>query len=585
VRLNTVLKTVATVLFFSFFFISFLQRHVYNYDFWWHLATGKYIVETQSLPQSDPFAYTAHDAPSARKAMILKGYWLAQVIFYKIYSLWDLKGIIVLRALLMSLFLFFVFLTVKKQGLSTVAALIPVAGVFFIAGDFIGERPQLFTFLFFSVALYLLEDFRVNRSKKIFLLPVLTVLLANMHPGYIVCILLISLYLAGEVILALIKKEAGDGGMKILFVVWVLSLLSVFFNPSGFSVFGELSTLEKHVQGIVEFMPTFYVYSHKYKPLDYSYIIYLFLSLLSFRYLKKIGLVHMLVLFVFTLMSFTAIRFMIFYMAVSSLILARIMLNLKKEKGIAKFVDMLGKREGLLYLIASFVAIVLVFNAIPSLARYEFRADTSFAAPKGAADFLAGLKIRGNMFNEYSTGGYLIWRLYPDKKVFIDGRSLEPDVYAEYVAAASAKVGPDGSWEDILNKYNISYVITPPLLPRGEVIPIVEKLFDRKDWTLIYNDQLSLIFMQNSPENKEIINKFGKDKRDGLATIIIQASARATKNKANPYYLITLGKTFIKMGKLDDAEKAFALAYQRDPNNPMITEWLKKLQENKEGRH
>jgi hypothetical protein len=165
--------------------------------------------------------------------------------------------------------------------------------------------------------------------------------------------------------------------------------------------------------------------------------------------------------------------------------------------------------------------------------------------------------------------------------VFIDGRSLEPDVYDEYVAAASAKGGPDGSWEDILSKYNVSYVITPPLLPRGEVIPIVEKLFDRKDWILIYNDQLSLIFVQNSPENKEIINKFGKDKKDGLATIIIQASARATKNRINPYYLITLGKTFVKMGKLDDAEKAFALAYQRDPDNPMLTEWLKKVRENK----
>ena len=133
----------------------------------------------------------------------------------------------------------------------------------------------------------------------------------------------------------------------------------------------------------------------------------------------------------------------------------------------------------------------------------------------------------------------------------------------------------------MLKKYNVNYIIFPPLLPRGEIYPIVERLLEREDWVLIYRDQLSLIFMRNGYENTAILKKFAMDKGKAIETIIIQAAARATKNEANPYYLLTLGKVFLKMGKLDDAEKAFEMAYQRDPNNPEIREWLRRVGKNK----
>ncbi len=580
-RLGAVIKFLSVLILFAFFFISFLQIHVYNYDFWWHLATGKYIVENGDLPQSDPFSYTTDATPSDRKSIILKGNWLAEVIFYKIYSLWDLKGIIILRSLLLVLFLFFVFMSIKKQNASDLVALILIAGVFILAISFPGERPQLFTFLIFSIVFYLFEDFRVNRSKKIFLVPVLVLVLSNMHPGYIVCIFLVTLYLSGEGVLYVLRKDFSNERFRTLFIVWILTIIFALLNPNGLSAFKEIFFMGKHTAGIVEFMPTFYIYTNKFKPLDYSYMIFLLFSLLSVRYFRKIGLVHMLMLIVFTIMSFVAIRYVIFYMCIAAPILAKIIINLREERIFERLFRILKPREGFLYLIACIIGIFLIFNSIPALARYEFRADTSFAVPKGAADFLAKLEISGNMFNEYGFGGYLIWRLYPDKKVFIDGRSLEPDVYDEYRIMAFASVGQNQSREDIIKKYTISFIVMPPLMPRGLVYPLVEELFEREDWTLIYNDQLSLIFLRNNSENRHIINRFAIDKKEGLNTIIIQASGRAMKNRTNPYYTITLGKLFYKMGRFDDAEKAFSMAYQRDPKNQMITEWLQKVRENK----
>ena len=121
----------------------------------------------------------------------------------------------------------------------------------------------------------------------------------------------------------------------------------------------------------------------------------------------------------------------------------------------------------------------------------------------------------------------------------------------------------------------------PPLLFHGSIYPIVEKLFTREEWSLIYMDHLSLIFLRDTPDNSSLINKFAIDKSKGLQTIVIQASAKALKNPANPYYFITLGKVFFQMGKLDDAEKAFLMAYEKDPDNAELKFWMQKVEEAK----
>lgn len=592
INLIRILKILTLCLFFIFFLLTFLKIPVYNYDFWWHLSTGKYIAETKSLPDKDPFSYTSNDTPSERETLILKGNWLAETIFYKIYQQWNLKGIIILRSILLLLFLFYVFLNVKKQDTPFLISLILLGGVYLVVRTYAGERPQLFTFFIFSVVFYLLEDFRTNRSKKVYLIPLLIMFLSNMHPGYIVCILLITLYLAGEGIRSFLGKTSSNSTLKNLLAVWFLAVILSMLNPNGavmlkrmFSIHGE------HIQGIVEFMPTFSLYIKKMMPINYSYIAFLILSLLSLRYFKKIGLVHMLLLAVFTIMSFVAIRYVIFYMCVSAPILAGIIINLRDEKilenlptGQAGLKGTLKLREGILNAVVCIIGILLVFNAMLSFAKYEYKADTVYSVPKDAADFLSALKIKGNMFNEYGFGGYLIWRLYPDKKVFIDGRALGPDVNKEYNIIASASEGAQPSWKDFMERYNVSYIIMPPLLPQGSIYPLVEELLDNRDWVLIYRDHLSLIFLRIDSENLSVVKKFAMDKKEGVQTIVIQASARALKDKGNPYPLIALGEVFIRMGRFEDAEQALKMAYERVPDNIEIKKGLEKLKESKESK-
>lgn len=566
--------------FFLFFLIYFLRIPLHNYDFWWHLATGKYIVENKSLPQNDPFSYTTLDTTSKRKEAILKGNWLSEAIFYKIYIIGKEKGIIILRSLLLLSFLIVAFINVREQNLSDLPALILTAGVFSVAITFPGERPQLFTFLIFSVVYYLLEGLRINRSRKAYLIPVLVMVLSNMHPGYIVCILLITIYLAGEGVRRLLRRDDKESIFYRLLAIWSLTIISSLLNPNGVTMLAGLFAIHgDYTKGIVEFMPPFHLYLNKITPFNYSYITFLLLSILSLRYVRKIGLTHMSLLAVFTLMSLVAIRYEIYYMCVTAPILARIGINMKDEKIFKNLFERLHIRESFLNIATCIIGIFLLFNSFIVFARYDYRSDTFSSFPKDAADFLSNVEIKGNMFNEYGFGGYLIWRLYPDKKVFIDGRGLEPAAYKEYQIVAYAAESPAASWQGIIKRYNISHIIMPPLSHHGAIYPLVEKLLESEDWVLIYSDHLSMIFLRNDFQNTSIIKNHTIDKSRGLQTIVVQATAKAMANKINPYFLITVGKVFFKMGKLDDAEKAFIMAYERDPKNSEINRWLQKVKD------
>lgn len=63
----------------------------------------------------------------------------------------------------------------------------------------------------------------------------------------------------------------------------------------------------------------------------------------------------------------------------------------------------------------------------------------------------------GNMFNEYSLGGYLLYALTPPPKVFIDGRA---DMYGEQILSDYIKIESSSSErEELLEKYEIDWVV------------------------------------------------------------------------------------------------------------------------------
>jgi hypothetical protein len=95
------------------------------------------------------------------------------------------------------------------------------------------------------------------------------------------------------------------------------------------------------------------------------------------------------------------------------------------------------------------------------------------------------------MFNEYGFGGYLVWSMWPAHKVFIDGRGdvfEQAGVYSDYLSVMNLK--PESL--AILRSYNIESCLIPRDAPLATLLAV------RSDWTRVYDDKLSAIFVRQS---------------------------------------------------------------------------------------
>jgi hypothetical protein len=120
------------------------------------------------------------------------------------------------------------------------------------------------------------------------------------------------------------------------------------------------------------------------------------------------------------------------------------------------------------------------------------------AFPVEAADALRGRELPGHMFNYFDWGGYLIWALAPEQKVFCDGRTLNPAAYAEYLQAVASRNFSQGGnpfWWNLVRKYDIGYAVLP-LWSQGEPFPLAVELSRDGGWSVLYNDDLAVVFVR-----------------------------------------------------------------------------------------
>jgi hypothetical protein len=106
--------------------------------------------------------------------------------------------------------------------------------------------------------------------------------------------------------------------------------------------------------------------------------------------------------------------------------------------------------------------------------------------PVGAVTYLAANRPKGPIFNYYGWGGYLIFKLYPVTRVFIDGRA---DLYGDHLMeqCTNSYYLMDG-WRETLSEWRIQTVIVPA------DSPLATGLHRAPRWVQSYGDSKSVIF-------------------------------------------------------------------------------------------
>jgi hypothetical protein len=123
--------------------------------------------------------------------------------------------------------------------------------------------------------------------------------------------------------------------------------------------------------------------------------------------------------------------------------------------------------------------------------------------PAGAADFLLAHHVTGPLFNTYEYGGYLIWRLWPEQRVFIDGRALSESLFQEYGRILYNHDESGGkSAQQLLDQHGVRTIVMNTFeYSQGLVYLLAPALADpqQTEWKLVYDDPTAIVLMRQPP--------------------------------------------------------------------------------------
>lgn len=475
---------IVAVCFFAAIF-SLYTGPIEDGDFFWHIRTGQWIWEHKTLPISDDFSYTIGAAgdinpfrpESKRIQFLLKQYWLGQLAFLGVWNLFGSAGIVLLRALSYTGILLFLLLWMRRTSKGTLPFLL-----IFLTGnmliEFPSERPQLFTFIFMPVVLFLLERIRNSRDvfteKASLFLPLIMLVWANTHGGYLLGDGLILLCLMTHIALAFLKKDEINYGVVLLFLV---SIAISGINPNGFLALNEFfKTAPFYAETIHENLPPLKaaLRLHEYYP--YYWIFLLICLVTVFIRIKEMDIFHTLTLLSLAVLSLTGLRYIPFLLMACPLLI-----NYVPEP----------KMERLKWFIASLLLIIWI-SSTDWKNCFKFEPAPTF--PKKAVAFMQKANLPPQIFNFYDWGGYLMYHL-PEYKVFIDGRTLVEEVSVFY-----EKVLWTGEWKRFLDFFGVKTVIMPKegKITGGVRYPLIDHLYNEREWHLVYTDDVAVIFVKGS---------------------------------------------------------------------------------------
>ena len=452
-------------------------RAVTDPDVWWHLRTGELIVQTHQVFHSDPFSFTRANAPWVNHE------WLSEVLMYAIYRVGGWIGLSVIFGLVVAAAWLIAFLRCTLRPY--VAGLLVVLGAFASAPSW-GVRPQMFSFLLSSIFLFVLERAE-ERRRLLWWLPPLTLLWVNLHGGYAAGVALLVLFLLGTLLdVALGNSSWPD--TKLYARSLILTLLGcvavVPLNPIGQRMFWyPWQTLRS--SGIQNYIAEWS--SPNFHEVWYLPLLLLVLSLFAACSASPVRLRARPLLLLASTMgaALVSVRHIPLFALVAVPLLSRLLSPAKAPAGprplsSAKLV---------------FSGLVLVGLAVFTVTRIKTVAASQAQAeaehfPDAAVQFLALHRLPGPILNHYNWGGYIIWKLYPDYRVYLDGRTdLYGDAFMKQFAATYYVTEPD--WDKPLKIWDIRTVLVPP------ESPLVAALNGRPGWRQVYADSQAVLLTRD----------------------------------------------------------------------------------------
>lgn len=420
-----------------------LINNAVDMDFWARLLQGNAFFQTGSILKTDPFSYT-------NTHVWLDHEWGASLIFSFITNVFGYTGIIAFKTALIFFMLYFVnkiiLLRNKETSplLSFFLGICTLISISTITNSWL--RCHFFTFLFFSVSLYLLENYSKTKNiKNLIMLPVLMLFWSNIHGG---CVSLLGILLIYSIGKFLNKSD----GKEYLFTL-IACLAVIFINPYGVEYVKFIFMATTMPRDLITEWISPFVHSNPMFLFEFKilFIIYSIIFLFGIKKIKS-DYTKYLLLIVCGYLSCKYVKNTPFIIISASAFLYEDILNFFKNLPLKFLVN--------LKIILNILCIILIcysFYISKNIPRYP----NLILQPCKIVEFIKRNKLNGNILAPFDMGSYIAFKLFPQNLIYMDGRYEE--VYFEKTKKLLDNFyNVNDNWETLIKFPDIhNYIIVP----------------------------------------------------------------------------------------------------------------------------
>jgi len=448
-------------------------------DVWWHIKVGQDILRTHRLLTADTYSFTARGTPW------IAGEWLGEALLAKVKQTWGFAGLLALNLILGTATLTGIYILALLRSRNSKAAFVACGLLLFLTAGFFTLRPQMLGYFFLVLTLIILERFRQGRWETLWLLPPVFLVWVNTHGSFVIGIFAVAVYgIAGFV-------EIRRGGLYSvpwspsqrirLGFVFLASLIALAITPYG-------TKLAAYPLDMAFLQPGVVANLQDWQPMPLNAPLgKLFLGLVVGFLLAQIVLRCSWHLAEFTLFlagtvaACLHVRFLLLFVPFCAPLLAVIL-----SYWIPPYQPRKDKHTlNALLMTAIAVGIIRFF---PSTEHLKSRVAEHW--PVKSVRYLKDHPPPQPMFNTYGYGGYMMYALDGQVKVFIDGRAEvygHSGVLDDYLKIA--RLAPNAL--SLLTAYNVQSC----LIGRDE--PLATLLAASSQWQKIYADDMSVLFVRS----------------------------------------------------------------------------------------
>jgi hypothetical protein len=475
----------------------------------WHIRNGELMLDSHSITRADPFSVTMNG-----KAWYAWE-WLYDMAVAGVHHWFGVNGVVFFTAVIIAATCALTLRLSLRRGADLPVAAVLLALSLGASMIHLFARPHVLSWLFTVIWFQLLDSspgMRCSNSRRLWWLPVLMLLWVNLHGGFVLGFVLLGLYLLSNAIRyfrckleemhrSIVKR------LRALGLVTAASFAASLINPYGYRlhvhVYRYLSSrwLMNHIDEFLS--PDFHGVAQQ------CFVLILLITIVALAIGRKPPLEHVLVLLFAAYSGLYASR----SLPVSSLLLTLMVAPLltqavgegRTNSGLSSSLKVFFSRweafgsrmasielsqRGHIWPLAALALGLLVCAQQGRIGSYQWM-NAHFDGkrfPVQASEVIVQRGIREPIFSPDSWGGYLIYRLYPQTRVFVDDRH---DLYGEeflknYLKAV--RVTPD--WDSLLNDQRVNWV----LLPTGS--SLANMLEQAARWNVVYRDGTAVLFQR-----------------------------------------------------------------------------------------